>query len=137
MNIEGEMNAKRIIAGIIDFCILGLIQSVLMFLFLIKPIMEHTLIIENSGLNFLLRQLAITYCSMSIFIIRDIIGKKSLGKILFKLKIINKSDGQETTLLKRLLRNLTWLLGPVEIIFFLITKERMGDQLVKTKVVEM
>jgi len=131
------MNAKRIIAGIIDFLIVGLIQTVLMVLFLIKPLMEHTLIVEDSGFNILIRQFAITYCSMGLFIIRDIIGKKSLGKKIMKLKIINKSDGQETPLLKRLLRNLTWIIGPIDIIFYLITKERMGDQLVKTNVVEI
>jgi len=57
--------------------------------------------------------------------------------VLVRGKIINKSDGQETTLLKRLLRNLTWILGPIDIIFYLITKERMGDQIVKTNVVEI
>lgn len=129
------MSAKRIIAVIIDLVIVGLIQFVLMVLFLIKPMMDHSLIAE--GFNVMIRQLVITYGSMGFFIIRDIIGKKSLGKIIMKLKIINKSDGQETTLLKRLLRNLTWILGPIDIIFYLITKERMGDQLVKTNVVEI
>jgi len=126
------MSAKRIIAYIIDMFIVGIIQVVLMVIFLIKPMVDNSL-----SFNVMIRQLVITYCSMGFFIIRDIIGKKSLGKIIMKLKIINKSDGQETTLLKRLLRNLTWLLGPIEIIFYLITKERMGDQLVKTNVVEI
>ena len=126
------MNAKRILAGLIDFFIIGVIQSVLMMLFLIKPLM-----VEGVGFNILIRQFAITYCSMGFFIIRDIIGKRSIGKKIMKLKIINKNDGQETSSVRKILRNLTWLLGPIDIIFYLITKERMGDQLVKTNVIEV
>ena len=100
-----EMNSKRLIAGIIDFVIVGLIQSVLMLLFLIKPLMDGTL--NNEGFHFIIRQLTITYCSIGFLIIRDIIGKKSLGKIIMKLKIINKNDGKEVNSIKRFLRNLT------------------------------
>ena len=130
------MNAKRIIAGIIDLCIVGLIQFILMILFLIKPMIDNTLSTDGVGFNILIRQFAITYFSMGFFIIRDIIGKKSIGKKIMKLKIIYKNDVQEASLKKRLLRNLTWLLGPIDIIFYLIQKERMGDQLVKTSVIE-
>ena len=128
------MNTKRLIAGIIDFVILGIIQSILMLLFLIKPLIDNTLNFES--LDILIRQMSITYSSMGFFIIRDIIGKKSLGKIIMKQKIIDKKDGRETSLLKRLLRNLTWILGPIDILVFLITKERLGDKIVGTDVIE-
>jgi hypothetical protein len=53
-----------------------------------------------------------------------------------KLKIINKNDGNETILIKRLIRNITWLLGPLDILSFLITQERIGDKIAGTNVVE-
>ena len=128
------MNTKRLIAGIIDFVIVSLIQSILMMLFFIKPLMDGNFIAE--GLNILIRQLSITYCSMGFFIVRDIIGKKSLGKTIMKLRIVDKNDGKEVNFIKRLLRNLTWVLGPIDIIVFLVTKERLGDNIAKTNVVE-
>jgi uncharacterized RDD family membrane protein YckC len=126
------MDGKRIIAWVIDYIITSLIQSVLMGLFLIKPLMEMGN--ENSIFDIMTRTLIITYCSMIYMIIRDILGKKSIGKIIMKLKIVNKVDGNESNILKRLIRNITWILAPVEIIVFLIAKERIGDKIAGTEV---
>jgi uncharacterized RDD family membrane protein YckC len=128
------MNMKRIYAWIIDFVITCIIQIVLMGLFLIKPLLNNANTINI--FNVMGRQLTITYCSMIYLIIRDIIGKKSIGKRIFKLKIVNKQDGNEANFVKRLVRNITWALGPVDIIVFLIFKERLGDKVIKTNVVE-
>jgi hypothetical protein len=51
-----------------------------------------------------------------------------------KLKIVNKNDGKESNILKRFLRNITWLLGAFEIIVFLIMKERIGDKIAGTDI---
>ncbi|WP_461246333.1 RDD family protein [Treponema sp. R6D11] len=128
------MNQKRIIAWIIDFVITCIIQAILMALFLIKPIMDG--IITSDVFNIMVRQLTITYCSMCYMIIRDIIGKRSVGKIIMKLKIVNKDNGNEANFVKRFFRNITWLLGPIEIIYFLVTKERIGDKITRTKIIE-
>jgi uncharacterized RDD family membrane protein YckC len=127
------MNTKRIIAGFIDYLITCLIQSILLVLFFIKPLMESG---QNGNIiNAMARMLIITYCSMSFMVVRDIIGKMSIGKKIMKLKIIDKDDGKETVWTRRLLRNLTWLLGPVDIIVFLITNERLGDKIAGTNVI--
>ena len=128
------MNNKRIFAGIIDFLITCTIQTVLMGLFLIKPLLSN--VDTANGFNVMARSLVITYCSVSYLVIRDIIGKKSIGKRIFKLKIINKRDNSEASFIKRLLRNVTWLLGAVDMIVFLISKERLGDKIIGTDVVE-
>jgi uncharacterized RDD family membrane protein YckC len=129
------MNNKRIYAGIIDYFIACVIQTVLMGLFLIRPLLLNNMDTTNI-FNVMARALVITCCSWSYLIMRDIIGKKSIGKRIFKLKIINKSDNSETNFIKRLLRNITWLLGPIDIIIFLISKERLGDKIIGTDVVE-
>ncbi|MDR0290769.1 MAG: RDD family protein [Treponema sp.] len=126
------MNTKRIIAGFIDYLIACLIQMVLMALFFLKPLMG--LESDEITFNVLVRGLVISYCSISFLIIRDIIGKRSIGKRFMKLKIVNKNDGNESNFLKRFVRNITWLLGPFEIIVFLITKERMGDKIAGTDI---
>ena len=128
------MESKRIGAFFIDFVIVGFIQFNLMMVFLIIPLMNN---VENDiNFNIIGRQLAVTYCSMFFMVIKDIVGKKSIGKRILKLKIIDKNTGNEVNIAKRLVRNLTWLLGPIDIIVYLITKERFGDKIVNTQVVE-
>jgi uncharacterized RDD family membrane protein YckC len=127
------MNAKRIYAGIIDYFITCLIQTVLMGLFLIKPLRDMD---AMNTFDIMTRQLILTYGSVMYLVIRDILGNKSIGKIIFKLKIINKNNGDEALFIKRLLRNITWLLGPIDVIVFLISKERLGDKIAGTNVVE-
>ncbi|MDR1218365.1 MAG: RDD family protein [Treponema sp.] len=127
------MNMKRIYAWIIDFVIVCIIQTILMGLFLIMPLLKNIDDINIS--NVMTRQLIITYCSMIYLIVRDIIGKRSIGKRVFKLKIINKSNGNEASILKRFVRNITWILGPIDIIVFLISKERFGDKIAGTDII--
>jgi uncharacterized RDD family membrane protein YckC len=128
------MNNKRIYAGIVDFLIACLIQTILMGLFFIKPLLNDTGDINT--FNIMVRMFTISYCSMMYLVIRDIIGKKSIGKRIFKLKIVNKYDNSETNFLKRLLRNVTWLLTWIDMVVFLISKERLGDKIFGTNVVE-
>ncbi|MDR1238673.1 MAG: RDD family protein [Treponema sp.] len=111
------MNMKRIYAWIIDFVIVCIIQTILMGLFLIMPLLKNIDDINIS--NVMTRQLIITYCSIIYLIVRDIIGKRSIGKRVFKLKIINKSNGNEASILRRFVRNITWILGPIDVIVFL------------------
>ena len=129
------MESKRVGAFVIDFIIVGIIQSILMMVFLIMPLLNNSG--NGNNINIIVRQLSITYCSMFFLVIKDIIGKKSIGKKILKLKIVDKDTGNESSIGKRLLRNLTWFLGPIDIIVYLITKERFGDIIFKTKVVEI
>ena len=129
------MNMKRTIAGFIDYLITCFIQTILMVFLLIIPLLESGN--NNDIIPIIIRFFIISYCSMSFLIIRDILGKRSIGKIIMKLKIVNKIDGNESNTQKRFLRNLTWLLGPLDIIIFLITKERLGDKIFGTNVVDI
>ena len=129
------MESKRVGAFVIDFIIVGIIQSILMMVFLIMPLLNNSG--NGNNINIIVRQLSITYCSMFFLVIKDIIGKKSIGKRILKLKIVDKDTGNESSIGKRLLRNLTWFLGAVDVIVYLITKERLGDIIFKTKVVEI
>jgi len=128
------MDTKRTIAGIIDFFITCTIQIILMALFLFKPLFEMGGDVEN--FNIMIRNMIITYSSLSYLIFRDILGKRSIGKIIMKLKIVNKNDGNDSNIPKRIIRNISWFLGFIDIIFYLIKKERIGDKVAGTKVVE-
>ena len=124
------MDNKRIVAGIIDIFIAAMIQSILMFILIIKPIQIHQ--IDSSSI--ILRNSIITIISMLYLIIRDNLGDKSIGKKIFRLKIINLASNEKANFSSRLLRNITWLLGPIEIIYFLLSGNRIGDRIANTKV---
>jgi len=105
-----------------------------MGIFIIKPLICNAESLDI--INLMVRQLILTYCSIFFLIIRDVIGEKSFGKRIMRLNIINKENGNEAKYLNRLIRNITWVLGPIEIIVFLIAKERIGDKVAKTSIVE-
>jgi uncharacterized RDD family membrane protein YckC len=130
------MDTKRIIAGFIDIIIAGIIQVILFSIFFLRPLIIENGFDENM-FNPWVRCLIITYCSWSFMILRDIFGKKSIGKIIMKMKIVNKADGKESSVIKRFLRNITWLFGPLDILVFLFTKERIGDKIVGTNVIKI
>ena len=99
------MNNKRIYAGIIDFILTSIIQAILTMTLVIRLLVEAS----NEGNLFktLIAQLIMTLCSVSYLIFRDIIGKKSIGKRIMKLKIISTTNNEEASFSKRLLRNIT------------------------------
>ncbi len=126
------MDNKRFGAGMVDFIITAIIQSILMFIFILKPMMSN----ELQGVNIPLKNLMVTDIALCYLIFRDVLGSKSIGKKILKLKIIDENTGNPCNFLRRLLRNITWILGPIEVIFLLVSKKRLGDILAKTKVVE-
>ena len=124
------MENKRIIAFIIDFFITSIIQSFLIILFVMTNIISQQIDIPTISI----RVLVITYISLLYMIIKDCIGLKSIGKRIMKLKIIDVETKQWASFYQRLFRNITWLLGPIEIIYYLFYKKRLGDLIAKTEI---
>jgi uncharacterized RDD family membrane protein YckC len=124
------MKNKRFIAGAIDFFIVAIIQSILMSFFIMKPLIEQQIEVNQV----MILNLQITLISMSYLIFRDIFGKRSIGKRFLKLKIVDIKTNDTANFMSRLLRNITWLLGPVEIIVLLASGKRIGDKIAKTKI---
>lgn len=125
------MNSKRLIAGCIDFLIATIIQTVLMFVFIMRPFLLDTIKSDKV----ILLNFVITFISILYMVIRDIMGERSVGKRIMNLKIIYKNKNDHVKLISRLCRNISWFLGPVEILFFLIKGYRLGDFIAKTDIV--
>jgi uncharacterized RDD family membrane protein YckC len=124
------MRNKRFIAGAIDFLIAAIIQSILMLIFIMRPLVTQQIDMNRV----IVLNLIITLVSMSYLIIRDILGSRSIGKKILKLKILDIKTGNSANWAARLIRNITWLLGPLEIVLILVTGNRMGDIIAQTKV---
>jgi uncharacterized RDD family membrane protein YckC len=125
------MESKRTIAFFIDFFITGMIQAILMMIFIISKSLAN----ELDSSTVLPLAILITFTSMLYMVFRDCLGSKSIGKRIMKLSIISTETNLPAPFAKRLLRNITWLLGPVEIFYYMDSKKRLGDKIAKTNVV--
>ncbi|MFV0539013.1 MAG: RDD family protein [Dysgonomonas sp.] len=113
---------KRIISGLIDATI---IMGVLIFLLLL-------LFIFGLANNILSRILLLSFI-YSLLLCKDIFQGQSIGKRIVKLRVKN-TDNSRASLYKLVLRNLFFIIWPVEFIMCYINPQRrLGDIVVGTK----
>jgi uncharacterized RDD family membrane protein YckC len=116
---------KRIISFLIDLVILGFIAGVVSFF--IDIFMNS--FEKSSDIIF--------YFSIILFLFRDIILKDgSIGKKLLKLKIVDLNSNSTLFIIKKIIRNITTVLWPIEGLILLIFKRRIGDFISGTDVVQ-
>jgi len=73
-----------------------------------------------------------------LFMFKDILVRgRSIGKRILALKIVSMRDpAEKISILRHLLRNISVLITPVEILMLLIFRNRIGDILAGTTVVD-
>jgi len=71
-----------------------------------------------------------------IFLLKDIIKGKSIGKLIMKLSVINTIDKSTPSKLRLIIRNLFVLIAPVEVLSIFLGEdhERLGDKITGTSV---
>lgn len=120
-----SINARRIIAAVIDFYIICFIVTVISYtlVFLTMYISFHSFVV-----CFILTYVLILF--------RDnIFGNASIGKKLLKIKVV-KVNGEKINLITSLKRNILFFLWPVEILLIITDNRRLGDMWAKTIVVK-
>ena len=125
------MNSKRIGAFFVDFIITAMIMNIPFWLLVMYPTIKG-----NQPSDIILRTLLSTFIAFTYLILRDLPNKGSIGKRIFKLKIINSETKELASVSQRLLRNIPLLLNWIEIIIYIVSKKRIGDRIAKTDVVE-
>lgn len=70
-----------------------------------------------------------------LYVLKDSISR-SLGKRIMGLWIVDKRTFQMAPLVKRVGRNFFIFIWPIELVFLLLRRERMGDVLFGTSVIE-
>lgn len=112
---------RRILAAWLDHSITVILVLLAQYvLFGVYPSVNSVLISFTIGYSYL--------------IFRDILGK-SIGKVVFRLKITY--DSKMPQFFCRILRNITILIIPLEVVFVITENKRIGDMLAKTNVVMM
>jgi uncharacterized RDD family membrane protein YckC len=125
------MNSKRIFAFLIDYLITALIMNFPFWFLIMIPLITRNAPPVNS---IIVRALISTLIAFLYLILRDIPSKCSIGKRILKLTVIDSSTKKNAQVYQKLIRNLTWLLGPIEILCFIILGKRIGDMIAKTEV---
>lgn len=125
------MDSKRIGAFFVDFIITAIIMDIPFMILVILPLVKG-----QQPSDVILRTLISTLIAFLYLILRDLPKNASIGKRIFKLKIIDSKTKEEATLKQRFLRNLPLLLNWIEIITFVCSGKRIGDRLAKTDVVQ-
>ena len=115
---------KRIRSMLIDFCIIC-VSSIPFVLLIIIFKLDGNLIFQTLSFSFL----------GSLFLCKDLINGKSIGKRIVNLRIVGNLQS-EVSPIRLILRNMFFFIWPVELIFCLINPEKkLGDIVFGTKVV--
>lgn len=127
---------QRLKAGLIDYIISIIISAPIFILFFGKndDLQHFELLNANSGI----KNFSIFYFNLLIltlpFIFKDAFFKRSVGKMLYNLKVIDINK-QTISTYKLIIRNITLVFVIIEILFLAITQNRLGDMITKTTVV--
>ena len=107
---------KRLIAAAIDSYIVVFIITVPILLIGIE--LDSWLLIAVGGV---------------LLCLKDVSGR-SVGKKLLKLNLLDVDSERAPSLIKRILRNISMVIWPVEVFFLLSKRRRIGDVLFHTRV---
>ena len=91
---------------------------------------------KNSGIKQIERALYCTLFALLLLIFKDIFKNGSIGKRIMKLEIVDSKTKEKALLTKRILRNVTWVLSFIEVIFLIASDKRIGDRIAGTEVLE-
>ena len=109
---------KRLIAAVIDFYIV--IFIIIFSVLLIGIELDSWLLIA---------------VGVVLLCLKDVSGR-SVGKKLLKLGLLDVDSERTPSLIKRVLRNISMVIWPVEVFLLLSKRRRIGDTLCHTRVVD-
>jgi len=73
----------------------------------------------------------------SIYINKDAFNGRSIGKRICGLQIVDRKTNEVASSLKCMVRNITFLVWPLEVIILLVTRNRrLGDFIMNTEIVQ-
>lgn len=67
-------------------------------------------------------------------IFRDVPKDGGIGKRIAKLQIVCAATQDAAPLSKRLLRNVFWIFGPLELFIYAVTGKKLGDRIAGTDI---
>jgi uncharacterized RDD family membrane protein YckC len=126
---------SRISSALIDYFIMSIIPFILFIPFAL--VVGKTL---NGGYevpNYILYASVFLFVlGLSLYFFKDIFNGRSIGKRLMNLQIVDDKTGDAASPLQTVVRDITSLLFPIEVVFLLLNPaKRLGDMIAGTRVV--
>ena len=118
---------KRVIAFLIDYAIVCVISLVMVWISSATKEIAPAVSGVCSALAILID---------CVFLFKDAAGGQSVGKRVKKIKVVLKS-GEDADVLRLIARNITFVIWPIEALLVILGRERIGDKLARTKVVDI
>ncbi len=126
------MFKKRLLAFIIDFTIIFFLNAILRFIF-VFPLMRK----ENPLVDLIdSRTTILMVLSLVFLVFRDTFNSRSFGKKILCLNIIDLETSKVASISKRILRNITLVIAPIEILLLILEKPLVGDLISNTTVTD-
>lgn len=127
-----KLLAKRIISIFLDI----LFTAILVFIIMLPINILVFFIKRYTGYG--LPDVVYPILMMMIYFNKDIVKGKSIGKSILGLQIIDNSTGKTPSKFRCFIRNFTFFMFPIEILFIILSSSRrLGDILVGTRVIEV
>ena len=120
----------RVLAFLLDCIVFAILFVFINMGFILEQYIGTSIMTKSFIVVYLISLLIV----LSGFILKDIIGGRSIGKRVTKIKVVKKT-GLKASWPRLILRNITILIWPIEALLLLIGKERIGDFIAETKVV--
>ncbi|WP_171652804.1 RDD family protein [Paenibacillus foliorum] len=125
----------RLGAFFIDHLLFSIVTTIFYFLISWDIMTQSPMSVENFNK---LRKLnySVTAIALIITMFKDVVKGRSIGKRITNIAVIDrKRIDQVPSTWRLILRNITLLIWPVELIYFLISGKRIGDIIFNTEVV--
>ncbi|NOU93105.1 hypothetical protein GC093_07660 [Paenibacillus sp. LMG 31456] len=125
----------RLGAFFIDYLLVCIVVAIFSFLISWNIMTQSPMSAENFNklrkLNYF-----ITAIGLIITMFKDVVNGRSIGKRMTNISVIDsKRNDQVPSIWRLILRNITLLIWPVDLLYFLISGNRIGDILFSTQVV--
>ena len=122
---------RRFLAAIIDWNLFGLPIIIYTNIFddvFLRPSFQHS--------GHLLALVLLVVLMYALFILKDAILGRSIGKRILGLYILDETTKEIASKKQRIIKNLFFFILPIEIIVLIATKKTLGDSLANTVVVK-
>lgn len=127
-----DFSLRRTSSTFIDHLIFSSISGIISF-----PGIFFEFLVSGFGVKFLYGNIYLNTLAMAVYVGKDLLMPTSPGKKLMKLTLASQADHSQLKAYQLLLRNLTFLISPIEVILeFNAPYRRLGDKIAGTTVVE-
>ena len=112
-----------------------LLDHIVMLVIIVPPMIIISLLVKTESFRVTPIEAGAFFIMFLVYLNKDFAKGKSISKRILGLRVVDRQTGEPASSLKCFLRNLTWLIWPLEVFVSIFSRtRRIGDLLANTKV---